>query len=287
MAPRLRATSIEVGARHVSPAMVAVLLALGSSESSWSEETIGSAQIVIHQVRGNLPTGGEVPITEGVSVVRDESVRTESDSSAKFLLRDKTNLAVGPNSTIRLDRFVYAGAAKNGEIALNMAKGTFRFITGDADKHAYEITTPTAAIGIRGTVLLVKATSTKTDVILEEGKAIVCRRARAQERTVDELERMGRCKRLLFPGQQATVTQTQTALSNVSNLAQVTTQFGLNQVVAGGPSGLAGAGVGGLGAGVTAPVVAAGIIGAAVIGSSVAAEATSAKSQASPQPLSP
>jgi hypothetical protein len=265
--------------------MVAVLLALGSSESSWSEETIGSAQIVIHQVRGNLPTGGEVPITEGVSVVRDESVRTESDSSAKFLLRDKTNLAVGPNSTIRLDRFVYAGAAKNGEIALNMAKGTFRFITGDADKHAYEITTPTAAIGIRGTVLLVKATSTKTDVILEEGKAIVCRRTKAQERTVDELQRMGRCKSLLFPGQQATVSQTQTALSNVSNLAQVTTQFGLNGVTAGAPSGLAGAGVGGLGAGITAPVAAAAVVGAAVIGTSVTVAATSAKP--SPQPLSP
>jgi hypothetical protein len=62
---------------------------------------------------------------------------------------DKTNLTVGPSSTIRLDRFVYSGPKQPGTIVLNLAKGTCRLVMGDASKHSYTIVTPTAAIGIR------------------------------------------------------------------------------------------------------------------------------------------
>ena len=38
-------------------------------------------------------------------------------------------------------------------MAVNLAKGVFRFTTGALDKRAYMISTPSAAIGVRGTVL--------------------------------------------------------------------------------------------------------------------------------------
>ena len=47
------------------------------------------------------------------------------------------------------DVVVYDGAKQRGKIVLNLAKGTCRLIVGDADKRAYTIVTPTAAIGIR------------------------------------------------------------------------------------------------------------------------------------------
>ena len=96
-------------------------------------------------------------------------------------------MLVGPGSTIKLDEFVYAGPQKPGTITLNMAKGTLRFITGYANKRAYTILTPTAALGVRGTILRVEVTRGETKVINEEGTAIVCLRQNNEYVTVQEL----------------------------------------------------------------------------------------------------
>ena len=107
-----------------------------------------------------------------------------------------------------------------------MTNGTLRFITGDANKRAYTIWTPTAAIGVRGTNLLrLKTVAIPRLVVNEEGTAIVCARKRNEYVTVNELRKRckGReeeqanitdsrkrscpCTALLLPNQLATVTQ--------------------------------------------------------------------------------
>lgn len=145
---------------------------------SQAAENIGGATIVVNEVSGALPTGN-VTVVQGDQVFRDEGVHTEANSSTKLVLRDNTNLSLGPNTSLKLDRFVYAGAQQPGAIAINLAKGVFRFATGNADKQAYAITTPTAAIGVRGTVLKILATAIKTTIVLEEGEAHVCARGSA------------------------------------------------------------------------------------------------------------
>jgi hypothetical protein len=129
--------------------LVAAVVLFGSGEVAWSDERVGGTEIVINIVEGNLVSGSVVPLTQGDAVYRDEGVRTRVDSKARLLLVDKTNLTVGPSSTIRLDRFVYSGPKQSGTIVLNLAKGTCRLVMGDANKHSYTIVTPTAAIGIR------------------------------------------------------------------------------------------------------------------------------------------
>jgi hypothetical protein len=132
-----------------SSILVAAVMFFGSGEVAWSEERIGGAEIVINIVEGGLSSGSITPVAQGDAVYRDEGVRTRVDSKARLLLMDKTNLTVGPSSTIRLDRFVYSGPKQPGTIVLNLAKGTCRLVVGDANKHSYTIVTPTAAIGIR------------------------------------------------------------------------------------------------------------------------------------------
>jgi hypothetical protein len=129
--------------------LVAAVVLFGSGEVAWSDERVGGTEIVINIVEGNLVSGSVVPLAQGDAVYRDEGVRTRVDSKARLLLVDKTNLTVGPSSTIRLDRFVYSGPKQSGTIVLNLAKGTCRLVVGDANKHSYTIVTPTAAIGIR------------------------------------------------------------------------------------------------------------------------------------------
>jgi hypothetical protein len=174
-------------------AAAALLLSVAPSQA---DEGIGAANIVINSVRGNLPSSaGVVTVVQGDGVFRDEGLRTNSDSSAKLVLLDNTNLSLGPSSSVKLDRFVYAGPAQVGSIAINLTKGIFRFATGDADKRGYAIMTPTASIGVRGTILRIIATKVKTTVILDEGAVIVCTRA-------------GQCLELTKPGEQAVVTAT-------------------------------------------------------------------------------
>jgi len=100
--------------------------------------------VVVNKVDGALPTG-KIKVIQGDAVFRDEGVTTDADSSAKLVLKDDTNITIGPNSSIKLERFVYSGAEQPGTIAIHLAKGTFRMVTGNADKNAYIITTPTAA----------------------------------------------------------------------------------------------------------------------------------------------
>ena len=131
--------------------------------------------------------------------IANEGVHTDADSSARLILRDNTNLLIGPSSSIKLDRFIYAGPSQPGAIAVNLVKGALRFATGDADKKAYVISTPTASLGVRGTVLKILSYGpSKTLVVLDEGGATVCTRQTTKKHCLDLTE----------PGQGVEVTVT-------------------------------------------------------------------------------
>ena len=130
-----------------------------------------------------------MPVVQGDSVFLNEAVSTGADSKANLVLNDNSNVTVGPGSTIKLDDFVYSGPKQPGTVALSITNGTLRFITGDANKRAYTIWTPTAAIGVRGASLRIKATPTETQVINEEGTAIVCLRRGNEYVSVEELRK--------------------------------------------------------------------------------------------------
>jgi hypothetical protein len=202
--------------------VVASILLFGGRGFAWSQEQIGGAHTVINHVEGNLATGNQVPVVQGDNVFLNEAVQSSADSKANLVLNDNTNVTVGPSSTVKLDDFVYSGPKQRGTIALNMTKGTLRFITGDANKRAYTIFTPTAAIGVRGTILRIQVTPTETKVINEEGVAIVCHRngnatvEQLRKRHCSKAQRANGscgCEELLAPNQQATVSQSQIAVT--------------------------------------------------------------------------
>ena len=216
---------------RVSPVVLAVGLLFGSTALSRADENIGGASIVVNRVQGDLPSGNEVPVVQGDSVFLNEAVKSGEESKGKFLLKDNTEVTVGPGSTLKLDKFVYSGPSQPGSIALNLTKGTLRFVTGDASKRAYTIYTPNAAIGVRGTILRISATPTGTQVVNEEGQAIVCQRSSNEYASIAELQkrrcnavpthkaatngviRTCGCAELLVPGQEATVSSTQIAIT--------------------------------------------------------------------------
>jgi hypothetical protein len=142
---------------------------------SHAQQHIGSTVQAKNDVSREL-SGANAPLTAGEDVFRNEIVKTGVDSTAKLVFLDSTNLGVGPTSRVSLDQFVYVGETNGQKMAINLAKGVFRFTTGKLDKNAYIISTPSAGIGVRGTVLDISVQNAQSRVTLVEGQALVCPR---------------------------------------------------------------------------------------------------------------
>jgi hypothetical protein len=113
-----------------------------------STQSIGSAAAVKPEAHG----GGSL-LQAGSSLYANETVNTGQAGVAELQFHDNTKLSVGPTSTVRLDKFVYDPNKGAGKVAINATKGAYRFITGSQDSKNYEIKTPYATLGVRGTVL--------------------------------------------------------------------------------------------------------------------------------------
>ncbi len=159
--------------RMVAGAWVALAYASLLVPAVAAQQNIGATQAVKNEVSREL-SGAAAKLNAGDPVFRNEIVVTGHESTSKLVFLDSTNLAIGPISRVVLDRFVYDGGESAQTVAVKLTKGLFRFTTGALDKNAYSVTTPTAAIGVRGTVLDISVTAKTTKVTLREGKAIVC-----------------------------------------------------------------------------------------------------------------
>ena len=172
---------------------------VAATGSAGAQPNIGAAAETKNEVSRQLAgAGGKLDV--GDPVFRDEIVQTGADALAKLVFLDSTNLAIGPTSRVVLDRFVYASGESADSVTIRLSKGLFRFTTGNLDKRAYSIVTPTAAIGVRGTVLDIESRPVRTRVTLVEGRAVVCPLANAAQRS-----HRRDCVTLEHPGETAEV----------------------------------------------------------------------------------
>jgi FecR protein len=143
------------------------------TSSAHAQTRVGEAAVVKNEVlRVAGPSTTQINVGDGL--VRDETVRTGIDSATRLVMADSTNLSLGPNATLKLDRTVFDDEHHYREVALRMTSGAFRFVTGHSDKAAYKITTPLATIGVRGTTLDILSQRGQTIVNLQDGAASVC-----------------------------------------------------------------------------------------------------------------
>ncbi len=135
--------------------------------------TVGQTAAVVRLVEGKYQSEVRT-LAASNQVFQNESIITKADSAAKVKFSDDTILTVGPDSTVTLDAFVYDPSTKNSKMVVNTAVGVARFVTGRMGSPAYTIKTPTATIGVRGTVLTVSVEDNgDTSVVVEDGAAFV------------------------------------------------------------------------------------------------------------------
>jgi ferric-dicitrate binding protein FerR (iron transport regulator) len=161
--------------RHCVFYISALCLAAGFAAGSAQAQTrVGEAAVVKNEVVRVMGSATS-PIIVGDSVVRDETVRTGTDSAARLVMADSTNLSLGPNSSLKLDRTVFDDAHSYRDISIRLTTGAFRFVTGHSEKAAYKIRTQVATIGVRGTILDILSQRVRTTVVLRDnGTSRVC-----------------------------------------------------------------------------------------------------------------
>jgi ferric-dicitrate binding protein FerR (iron transport regulator) len=116
-----------------------------------SASKIGVASAVKNRVEGSIG-GGARPLAAGSAVFAREVVRTGEESTAQLLFLDETSLSIGPQSEVTLDRFVFDPNRGAGNVVLNATRGAFRFVSGSQQPSSYQVRTPVATIGVRGTI---------------------------------------------------------------------------------------------------------------------------------------
>jgi hypothetical protein len=100
--------------------------------------------------------GGErLPAKPGAPLYRSDVVETGGDGSVGITLADATTFSTGPSSLLALNEFVFDPGSGRGSLAAEFKRGTLAVVSGGitrANPGAMKIKTPTAVLGVRGTI---------------------------------------------------------------------------------------------------------------------------------------
>ncbi|RYE83529.1 MAG: hypothetical protein EOP19_13680 [Hyphomicrobiales bacterium] len=110
----------------------------------------------------------------GADIFIGDVVKTGPAGQVQIKFSDNTELVVGPRSALTIEDYLLRENGSAGKLAINTLAGTFRFVTGNAPKDRYHITTPTGTIGVRGTAFDWANTPNGTAVMLYHGAVVVC-----------------------------------------------------------------------------------------------------------------
>ena len=195
--------------KHFSRFLVAALtLPLLLAPGAFAAEQIGKALAI------TVTVSGDNGILRASSPIhRDERIRASNSGTGQFEFRDGSKLAVGPNSSLVLDRSIFAGDSSFQSLTLKATRGTFRWVSGTSKSSAYKINTPFGTLGVRGTVVDVYVGSSTAAVAILEGHATFC----GNDGTCKRLERGCDFVRANRKGLMDVETEPKTAVKGVRN----------------------------------------------------------------------
>lgn len=122
-----------------------------------SAENVGEATRVQRFAYQTMPQAQKTPIYRLDAVVRNARLETVPSGALEVTFTDGSRLTLGSASSVVVDNYVYGGAQGASGQTLKITRGLFRFVSGSMPKDQVKLQTPSVTIGIRGTVVKVKA----------------------------------------------------------------------------------------------------------------------------------
>ena len=140
-----------------------VLLVLLSSAFAANSEGIGRIKTLSGQVAIER-SGTTYPAELGGTVFQGDIILAGKDGAVGLLFDDDSRVAVGPNSSLVLDNFVFDQKTREGNFDVSLKKGTLSAISGKLtakNPGAMKVRTPAAILAVRGTEFSAKVDDPK------------------------------------------------------------------------------------------------------------------------------
>jgi len=135
-----------------------ILFVVCAAVSARADESFVGTVKTVQGAASVQRTSGSLPVTEGLHLLMQDTIRTGADGRLALILRDGSRISLGPNSEMKLNQFVYEPTKSNYALDFDLAKGIFAYISGKISKFSPEsvrVGTPVGIIGVRGTYFAV------------------------------------------------------------------------------------------------------------------------------------
>lgn len=134
--------------------MLATLIAAAFSPYAFALTPAGKIDFAFGTATATGADGTTRPLKKGTKVYTGDAITT-TDGRVQIRFSDGAYVALQPNTLFKVDQYAYEGKSDGKEKgSFSLVKGGLRTITGaigKVNKQNYEVRTPTATIGIRGT----------------------------------------------------------------------------------------------------------------------------------------
>lgn len=140
------------------PALVLLSFFIAFTEARATDESVGTfrnaaGKVWIERAEAKLTA------QPGTDIVRGDILFTGPDGEAGVILKDNTQISLGPDTKISIDEFMFEPREGNLGLRTRMFQGSVNYQSGTIGKLApesVEFKTPGATLGIRGTHFMVR-----------------------------------------------------------------------------------------------------------------------------------
>ncbi|MEM3427323.1 MAG: FecR family protein [Candidatus Bathyarchaeia archaeon] len=157
---------------------IALLFILPSTLLAKEVGKITAIQGLVEILRDGKPPAIEAKID--MQINEKDAIRTKSDSRAEITLLDGTVIKIAPRSRVDISEYLFDEKVvkatlglPRGKVGAYVAKETTEKISLDPKANRFEIKTPVAVAGVRGTVPIVTHRANVTTVLVVTGRLYV------------------------------------------------------------------------------------------------------------------
>jgi len=121
-------------------------------------------------------SGQVTPLSLGTQLSEQDRIITGKDAMVILIFSDQARVALRPDSELLIRRYKVDPKGVETQLQLDLLRGTVRQISGHAAQkqpERYRLNTPIAAIGVRGTDFLAKASESLVEAYVHEGAIVV------------------------------------------------------------------------------------------------------------------
>lgn len=119
--------------------------------------------------------GRQFAMAPKVSILSGDAITTNGSGTVQLQFLDATRVVIGPNSQFVARDIRMRRNGRAQRFAVNTVGGTFRFLSGNSAKNVYDIRTPSATMGVRGTQFDFSVERrTDTSLVMYDGEVQMC-----------------------------------------------------------------------------------------------------------------